>query len=343
MGVGVLVLALICVAGVLGYMLAGWNASDAIYMVVLTIFSVGYGEVRPISDPGLRAFTIVLIVAGCSAIIYLMSGVVAMITEGRLERLLGRRRMTREIKQMEGHVILCGYGRLGRVLAAELARHAQPFVIVDDSGDRTDEASRNGYVVFQGDATSDETLRQVGVERARALATVLPNDAFNVFITLTARNLNRELLIVARGEVPATESKLTQAGADRVVLPTSIGAVQVADILLRPAVVDIPKIARSESFRQDLTHVGLDVDSWILPEASPAVGRTVREFEEAGRGRFLVAAISRSGRAFPAPEANEVLGAGDEVVVLKRQGEELRMAQVVKTRMARLRYRGAGG
>jgi len=124
MTVGVLVLALIFVLGVSGYAIAGWSFGDAIYMVIITIFGVGYGEVHPIETGALRAFTIGLIVAGCSAIIYLMSGVVAMITEGKLERILGRRRMTREIAQMQDHISVCGYGRLGVVRGVESARSA---------------------------------------------------------------------------------------------------------------------------------------------------------------------------------------------------------------------------
>ena len=342
MTVGVLVLALIFVIGVSGYAIAGWSIGDAIYMVIITIFGVGYGEVHPIETGALRAFTIGLIVAGCSAIIYLMSGVVAMITEGKLERILGRRRMTREIAQMQDHIILCGYGRLGRVLAIELARSAVAFVIVDDNADRADEAARAGFVVFQGDATSDETLRQVSVERARALATVLPNDALNVFITLTARTLNPKLFIVARGEVPTTESKLTQAGADRVVLPASIGAVQAADLLIRPAVVELAKRAHSDNLRRDLVQVGIDMDSWTLPNDSHAVGRTVRELEHAGHGSFLVAAITRNGTSIPAPEGREVLRGGDEVVVVKRYGEDLHLPKLMKHRLG-IHLRGARG
>jgi len=321
--------------------IAGWAVLDAIYMVTITIFGVGYGEVQPVVTVPLRLFTIAVIVSGCSALIYLMSGVVQLITEGEVDRMLGRRRMTRELRDIHGHVILCGYGRVGRVLAAELANHAVPFVVVDTSASRTDEAAQNGYIVFQGDASSDETLRQVGVESARALATVLPNDALNVFITLTARTLRADLHIIARGELPETESKLRQAGADRVVLPATIGAVQIADLLIRPAVVDLLDTARSDNLRRDLVQVGMDVDSWAVPAGAAAVGRTVRELERAGDGRFLVATVCRGGKSIPAPEGRFELAAGDEVVVLKRHGEDVHLPRSLAPRARRLSYRGA--
>jgi len=343
LSIGVLSLALICALGVCGYVVAGWDVLDAAYMVVITIFGVGYGEVRAVDSLPLRLFTIGLIIAGCSALIYLMSGVVQLITEGELDRMLGRRRMTRELRQMEGHVIICGFGRLGRVLTDELARHGVPFVVIDASSARTDEASQAGHVVFHGDATIDATLREVGIEKARALATVLPNDALNVFITLTSRSLNPDLHIIARGELPTTESKLAQAGANQVVLPSTIGAVQMADLLIRPAVLQLSGDARSENLRRDLVRVGVDLDSWVLDGGAKAVGRTVRELEEAGGGRFFVAAIRREGGLIPAPEGREHLRSGDEVVVLRRHGETTALPTVFVPRARRIRYRGAGG
>lgn len=340
---GVLLLAFICAVGVCGYVAAGWHVLDALYMVVITIFGVGYGEVHPVVSPGLRGFTIGLIIAGCSALIYLMSGVVQIITEGELDRILGRRRMTRELRQMKDHVIICGYGRLGRVLAGELARARVPFVVVDASPERTEEAARQGCVVFQGDASSDDTLARSGIGCARALASVLPNDAQNVFITLTSRNLNPGLHIIARGELPSTESKLLQAGADRVVLPSTLGATQMADLLIRPAVVEIADHARTESLRRDLIQLGVDLDSWALTSRSAAVGRTVRELEQAGGGRFIVAGIQRNGRLVPAPEPAEALRVDDQVVVVRRHGEDVSLPTTLAPRSRQISYRGAGG
>jgi len=183
----------------------------------------------------------------------------------------------------------------------------------------------------------------VGIGRAMALATVLPKDALNVFITLTARTLSRQLTIIARGELPTTESKLTAAGADRVVLPATIGAVQIADMLLRPAVVDLIDQARTDDLRRDLVQVGIDVDSWQLHHGARAIGRTVRELEQAGEGRFLVAALRRKGRTIPAPEGREELCLEDEVVVIKRHGEAIALPTVFAPRMRRILYRGASG
>ncbi|MGD8861749.1 MAG: potassium channel family protein, partial [Myxococcales bacterium] len=193
------VLAATAVVGVAGYIIAGWRPLDAVYMVVITLFGVGYGEVRAIESDGLRIFTIVLIVAGCSALIYILGGVFQLITEGELNRALGRRRMTKEIEQLKDHVIVCGFGRIGRALTDALQAGGKPFVVVDREPARLEEAMACGAPVFEGDATSEETLEAVGIARAHTLATVLPSDALNVFITLTARNLNPELQILARG------------------------------------------------------------------------------------------------------------------------------------------------
>ncbi len=207
---------------VAGYILAGWTLLDSVYQVVITVFGVGFGEIGPMT-PQLRVFTMIVIIAGCSSVAYVLGGFLQMITEGEIKRALGVRRMMREIDTLKNHVIICGYGRIGQILARKMYEAGQPFVLIDNDPSRTVEAEAKGYLVRQGSATDETVLESVGINRARFLATVLPDDAANVFITLTARSLNPNLIILARGEYPSTEKKLLQAGADKVVSPAAIG------------------------------------------------------------------------------------------------------------------------
>ena len=235
---GVAFFSLTVIIGVLGYVLAGWPWLDAIYMVVITIFGVGYGEVNPIESVSLKTFTSLVIVAGALSVAYIISGFVQSITEGEIRRALNLKRMTQEIDNLQNHIIICGFGRIGQMLATKLAEGHQAFVVIDHDPERTAMARESGYLMYQGDATDEMILQAVRIDRARALATVLPSDAANVFITLTAREMNPNLMLLARGELPSTEKKLRLAGADHVILLASIGAVRMAQLITHPTAVD---------------------------------------------------------------------------------------------------------
>ncbi|HEY0464837.1 MAG TPA: potassium channel family protein, partial [Polyangiaceae bacterium] len=264
--VGVALIAIVICLGTAGYASAGWTISDAIYMVVITIFTVGYGEVRPIDTPWLHFLTVSLIVLGCTGMIFVTGALVQFLTASELQRLLGTKRMKNEIEQLKGHVIVCGFGRIGNMLARELKDGKISFLIVERAEARIAEARGLGYLALQGEATDEGVLREAGVTRARILATVLPDDAANVFITLSARSLNKALHIIARGEVPTTEGKLLQAGADEVVLPTHIGAERIAELILFPKTAAL--IRDDEHMRgleRSLHSLGLDLE--VLPLA----------------------------------------------------------------------------
>jgi voltage-gated potassium channel len=231
---GIVFFALTVMAAVGGYMVAGWNFLDAIYMVVITIFGVGYGEVQPLNSASLKVFTIFVIIAGALSVAYTVSGFVQLITEGEIHRALNLKRMTKEIDDLENHVIICGFGRIGQLVASKLRGDRQPFIIIDNDPERVAQAQAQGYLMYQGNATDETALEAAGIHRAKSLATVLPNDAANVFITLTAREMNPTLMILARGEMPSTEKKLRLAGADHVVLPASIGALRIAHLISHP-------------------------------------------------------------------------------------------------------------
>ena len=339
---GLVVVSSTCAIGVAGYVIAGWSVLDAVYMVAITIYGVGYGEVRPISDPGLKLFTLGLVVAGCSSAIYVLGGFVQMIAEGEIQRALGARRMSRGIEKAKDHTIICGYGRVGQRLVDELHQSAISFVIVDRNAERLAEAERDGLLVIVGDASEETVLLQAGVERAAVLATVLPGDAENVFVTLTARELNNDIQIIARGESQATERKLLRSGANRVVLPTQIGAAKIAQLIASPTVESLVGDVRAFArLNQDLETFGLGMLEIPIEENSALAGSTIREVELTGDGGHVVVAIKRSsGDVIRNPKMDETVQANDKLIVLSHK-EDLptvskRAAQPAEQRM----YRG---
>lgn len=284
-----------CAVAAMVYAAAGWPLADAVYMVVITIFGVGYGEVRPIDTLTLRTVTMMLIVVSYGCVIYIAGGFVQMVMEGEINRALNRRRMTRGIEELTGHTILCGYGRAGRILAAELKSAGAAFVVVDQSEEKLNDAEGEGMLIVEGNAVEEEVLTRAGVERARVLATVLPDDAANVFITLTARELNPDVEIIARAENPSTEKKLIRSGADRVVLPAVIGGQRMAQLITRPGAEQM--LANSEGnveLQHELEQIGMKLDQLNISAGSPLDGHAISDIDLRGNRGFLIVAVRRA-------------------------------------------------
>ncbi len=337
---GVAFLLLVVASATAVYVRAGWSVVDALYMVVITVFSVGYGEVREL-DPGLRVFTMFVIVGGCSSLVYISSGLFQMIAEGQIEKALGRSRMSKELSELANHAIVCGFGRIGHFVCLELVQAKVPLVVIDCSVERCDEARAAGFIVIHGDATSDQVLTQAGLSRARALATVLSSDALNVFITLTARQLRKDLLIVARGEEASTESKLLQAGADRVVLPSRIGAERITHIVTRPAVLEFFQEADLGALSQELSTIGVEIDQFEVTGDSRVIGLDVGQIESSGRGGFMVVAVKRIGGALIKNPSKDFVFAEQDRVLLMGHKEDLPdLTQRFAVRVTRLTLRG---
>lgn len=302
------------------YLTAGWSLTDAVYMVILTVYTVGYQEVRPINTPYLHAVTMGLIVLGCTGMILLTGALVQVLTFSQIQRLLGANRMKSEIDRLSGHVIICGFGRIGVTLARELKAGGVTCVVIERDEPRFAQARELGYLSLHADATDEAVLIAAGVERSRVVATVLPDDAANVFITLSARSLNRGLQIIARGEAPTTETKLLQAGADKVVLPTHIGAERIAELVLFPETARfIRGSERMRDFEKLLRDLGLDVEVVVVAEGSAAAGKTIAELERDARGAFLVVQINRKhGEPLTRPPVDTRVDPGDGLVVVAR-------------------------
>ena len=309
----------------LGFMAAGWSPGDAAYMVTLTIFSVGYGEVHPINTPYLRGLAIATIVLGCTGMIVLTGALVQVFAHYQLRSLLGIDRMQSQIERLTDHAIICGFGRIGMQLAKELAAARTPFIVVERSAGKCAEAEALGYLTLTADATDEQSLKEAGIERARVLATVLPDDATNVFITLSARNLNPRLEIIARGEVPTTEGKLIHAGADKVVLPTHIGAERIAELILYPRTAKfLGESTQLRDLKRGLNDFGLELEAVVIPAQSALAGQTVAEAERRGRGGFFIVQIDRApgnggaGQSFVHPGEDVRLEGGDTLVLVIR-------------------------
>jgi voltage-gated potassium channel Kch len=302
--------------------LAGWSWGDAFYFVIITVFTVGYGETHPIASPELRAITILTIFFGFTATIFLTGALVQFFTHMEIEQLIGKRRMKTQIAKMTGHVIVCGYGRIGHMLADELRTGGADFVIVDRDETKLAEAAARGLLTYAGDATGEAVLEAVGVRRARALASVVPNDAVNVFVTLSARNMNKDLEIIARGEAANTKSLLLRAGASAVVEPTHIGAERIAQLILFPRTSRFTDDSeRMRLLGMGLRTLGLELEVMPVAAGSTFAGATIEAIErEALGGLFVVAVNRRAGQVITRPDPATVIEPGDGVVVITRSG-----------------------
>jgi voltage-gated potassium channel len=319
---GVIYILIIIVLGTVGYLMAGWSMGDSFYMVIITIFTVGYDEVHPIVAPGMRALTICLIVLGCTGMIYLTGAIVQFFTATQLQNLLGLKRMKNEIDHLKGHVIVCGFGRIGRLLSRDLTAAGAGFVVVERDEHRIVTARGMGYLCIQGEATDEQTLKEAGIDRARILATVLPDDAANVFITLSARSLNKTITIIARGEAPTTEGKLLHAGANQVVLPAHIGAERIAEMILYPDSANMIRSAEQmQGFGHSLHNLGLNLVVVTVAASSRFARLTVEEIEHQADGAFLIVAVNRrDGTTIPKPDPTLRIIPGDGVVIIERSG-----------------------
>ena len=297
--------------GTAGYVvIEGWPLWDALYMTVTTMTTVGYREVHPLSFAG-QVFTVVLIVGGVGTAFYTVTLLAAAVLEGGLHRRFEQRRFTRMLEKLENHFILCGYGRIGAIIADELDRQNVPFIVIERDPSRSQQVVERGRMCVAADASQEDVLRRVGIDRARGLIAAVGTDAENVYTVLTARVMRPDLFIIARVESDDAEHKLKRAGADRVISPYHIGATHIAQSALRPAVVDFIQLATSSA------HLDLSMEQVRVDERSPFVGRTLLESGIRQKFGVIVIAIKRADGAMefnPPPEA--MVRAGDEMVVL---------------------------
>ncbi len=321
--IGLVLIFVVVFVAVVSYVLHGWTWLDSLYMVVITISGVGYGEVHPISTTPLRWITIGLIVLGYLTAIYTVGGFAQLIVDGELRRVLGIRKMQRQIEQLEQHVVICGFGRMGSKLAEALATRGKPLLVIDQDKARIESARSHGCLAIQGNATEEQTLRAAGIERASVLTTVLSDDVANLFITITAHELNPKLEILARAEETSTIKKLRQVGASKVILPANIGADRLAQMILRPSAETLLKQAElPEGLNEDLASLGLRLDELEIQAGSPLIDGTIADLKIRGKTPFLIVALrDADGEVRLNPAPTQSLSLGDCVVILAHEGD----------------------
>lgn len=311
---GLLSLAIVVIYGIIGYVVAGWSFADALYMVVITISSVGFGEVRPVDTTHLRIHTMLVIALGVVAVGYIVAGILRFVAEDALSKLVGHQRVKRTIDGLSGHTIVAGLGRMGTLVCEELAAAGEPFVLIESSADRLGVAGQRGWLHVVGDATEEEVLASAGLARAKSLVTAIPNDAVNVFITLTARQMNAHIQIIARAERASTQKKLKQAGASHVVQPAAIGAHRIVSILTNPSAVEFIELVTHRS------SLAIEMDEVVVADPGPFAGQTLRDADIGRRTGVIVVAVKRAdGRVEFPPKGDEPFAAGDSIVLLGRR------------------------
>ncbi len=308
----ILLLFFIISFGVIGLMMIeGWSFLDALYMTIITMSTVGYSELYPVSPPG-KVFLIVLIVLGVGSFFYIITTGAEHIISGHLRGVLGRRRMNKKIDVLKDHYIICGFGRVGEQVAHELASEGIAFVVLDNNRDSLERCAARGYYFIEGDASSDERLKNAGILRAKGLVAATDSDADNVYVILSAKSLNNKLFVVARANIDESEHKLRKAGADRVLSPYSIGGRRLASLLLRPAVVEFLDVvmhsAEKELFMEDIP----------VHERSPFIGATIAEarIKCATGANILAIKKKESDRMILNPSADTSIEIGDLLIAL---------------------------
>lgn len=310
-GLGVILVAAVTAVGTVGYVvIEGWGVWDAFFMTIISVTTVGYGYVRDLSRAG-EVWTTFVLLAGVSTLFYTASVLMGLVVDGAFQRRFEQRRFTRMLDELTNHFILCGYGRIGSTIAEEFRRQRVPFVVVDRDPDKVHAIIAGGGMAVEADASREDVLRRVGLDRARGLIAAVSTDAENVYTVLTARVLRPDLFIIARVESDDAEAKLMRAGANRVISPYTLGAIQMAHTALRPAVVDFMRLATSSE------HLDLSAEQIELAPGTSLVGRTIRDSELRQRFGVIVVAIRRAQGHMdfnPAPDAR--LEAGDQLVLL---------------------------
>lgn len=309
--VPVAILVVLLATGTLGYQIVeGWGGLDALYMTVITITTVGFHEVHSLSAGG-RVFTMALALGGVFTAFYAGVELIRAVVTGEIRTVFGRQRMESRLEKLSGHFVVCGFGRMGRLVAEEFSSAGLPFVVVDRDPRVLEGFDIPHGIPLVGDATADDVLRRAGVERARALVTAAASDADNLFITMSARLINERLVIVARAEGEGAEVKLRRAGASRVVSPYSIGGHRVAQAVLRPNAMDFIELATRTG------HLELQIEEVEVGAGSALVGRLIKASPIRSELGIIIVAIKKPGGKMSFnPSPDTTLEAGDVLITL---------------------------
>jgi voltage-gated potassium channel len=296
--------------GTAGYMLIEhMPALDALYMTVITISTVGYEEVKPLDEGG-RIFTMVLIGFGVGTALYLFASITQIVIEGQLREILGRAAMKRKIEQLEGHIVICGYGRMGRVVAGEVARSGGQAVVIERDPAREADLTAAGLPYVIGSALEDRVLEEAGLRRALAIVVATASDADNVYITLSARTMNPKIRIHARGESEVGLQHLRMAGADQAVSAYQWGAIRLASSIMRPSVVDFLELSFPGRGAE------IDLEEVRVAAGSALVGQAISAVEQSSTRLRIVALKRGDAPSTLIPDPATRIEAGDFLVAI---------------------------
>lgn len=320
----ILLSVVILAVGTAGYVLIeGWPVLDGLYMTVITLATVGYGEIREISQTG-RIFTIALIFLGVGFYLYVVGNLIQFVVEGRIREVLGRRKLDKQISALKNHFIVCGYGRIGRVLSRYLIEKYLDVVVIERNEDRIPVMNADGVLYIIGEATNEETLIRAGIRRARGLLTVLATDADNVFLVLTAKNHNPEIFTVARADQNSAKNTLYAAGADKVISPYDLGARRMAHAVLRPTVIHFLELAFSDE------DTDIQIEEFPVDEKSSLVGVTLLDSNIRKELNLIIITIKRAdGTMLFNPSATNHFRRGDTVIAVGENKNLMKLSRLL--------------
>ena len=320
----VFLLLLIVVFGTVSYAaIEKMTMFDSFYMTLITISTVGFSEIKPLTQPG-RIITLIIIISGISLLTYTLGQGAKIFIEGELRELLGRKKLEKKIASLTDHYIICGFGRIGEVLCGELAEENIPFVVIERDLDKFDILEKVQYLYLKGDATDDDILLQAGLNAAKGIATVVANDSDNVFITLTAKGLRPDIFVLSRASDAKNETKLIRAGASRVVCPFNMGGLRMAQILKKPTVVDFLDSTMMSGA------LGLKLEEATVMPGSQLVGKSIVNSHLRRDFGVMIVAIKKLSNSMvfnPGPDA--IIEAGDVIVSVGKQEDMARMSKVL--------------
>jgi voltage-gated potassium channel len=323
LSIALLVLVSVAFIGTIGYhILENWDLIDSFYLTMTTLSTVGYGDFTPKTPQG-KIFTVFIIIFGVGTMLYSFGLISETVIEGRLRKLLGRGKLKKMIDKMNNHYIICGGGRIGLLICRELTSEKVPCVVIDNDSEVIQKVQDEGFVYCRGDATHDKTLMEAGIKRAKGIICVLPTDAENLYVILTAKELNQKIYIMSRSEEEESEHRLIRAGADRVMSPYTLGGVRMAMAILRPAMLDFIEITTS---RQSLE---LRMEEISICKGSPFIGQSLEKSEIRKRHGLIIVAVKKdSGKMIFNPMANYLIEEGDRLIAM---GEDENVKQFAES------------
>ncbi len=323
--VALAILGSILTVGTFGYViLEGYTVLDGLYMTVITITTVGFREMGPLSSAG-KVFTICLILCGVSFVLYVFGEITEAVVEGGVRKVFRRMKMNKQIGDLEGHYIVCGHGRIGQVISQSLSDNDREFVVIESDALEISKISKIGYLYVEGEASDDDVLLKAGIQKAKGLIAVVSSDAQNVYITLSAKELNRDLFVMGRSSgKKGADKKLIRAGANKVISPYYIGARQMANMILRPTVIDFLDLTVHAN------DLGLMLEELVVPASASIANMSLMDSGLRKEYDLIVVAIKRKGQEQMVfnPSHLTIIEPGDTIIIL---GESTHIKRLEKS------------